>query len=168
MEEIIGFLFKWVLGPIVAIFVTLMFQEPVRRWLAPIAARFGLWQDAGLNGVWKATFYYGVDEIPFTEIIEIKSFLGQIVGHVIADERNHGTVAAIANEKPLRLIGSIKNNTFFTGVWYHPNKRNHHHGVYKLLIPLNQESMDGSWIGYSESQKSIETGRWEWKKDVLK
>ena len=128
--EILGFLFKWVAGPIVAIFVTLVFQEPVRRWLAPISVRFGLWHDSGISGIWEATFYYGKEETPFVEVIEIKSFLGQIVGNVVPNKKNHGTVAEVAGTKPLRLISSIKNNTFFTGVWYHPNRKNHHHGVF--------------------------------------
>ncbi|SEB14078.1 hypothetical protein SAMN05660964_03784 [Thiothrix caldifontis] len=161
METLLWFL-KWVIGPIVGVFVTLLVSEPLKNWLAPLVSKLGSKQEEGITGKWKATFYYGSTEIPYVEMLEISSLFGQVVGHIIPHEDNHSAIKEIEDKKTLRLRGIIKDNRFFTGVWFHPNRKNHHHGAFKLLIDTNNEEIRGIWLGYSESRNKIESGRWEW------
>ncbi len=107
-------------------------------------------------------FFYGPSETPYVEMIEISSLFGQIVGHIIPYENNQSVLKEVESKKPLRLRGSIKDNRIFTGIWFHPNRKNHHHGAFKLLIDTNNEEIRGIWLGYSESNNAIESGRWEW------
>ncbi len=163
MEAILWIL-KFIVGPVVAVIVTLTVSEPLKTRLAPIVARFGSKKEEGITGKWLATFYYGKDETPYTEAIEVSGLLGNFVGHIIPNDKNHADLKQIENTKPLRLRGEVKDNRFFTGIWFHPNRHNHHRGAFKLLINTNNEVIKGVWLGYSESKNVVESGRWEWKR----
>lgn len=167
MEIAIGFITKWVIGPVVGIVIGFLAKEPVRKWLAPKAIKFGMRVGSGINGIWEATFFYGENGTPYIEVIEIKTVFGQVVGNIIPHDRNHENAKKVAEEKPLRIIGTLKDSRYLTGEWYHPNRKNHHHGAYKLLVSLSQEIMEGMWIGYSETRDEIETGRWSWREIKL-
>lgn len=153
---------KFIIGPVVAVVVTLLISEPLKTRLAPVVARLGSKKEKGITGIWKATFFYGKEGTEYVEVIEISALLGNIVGHVIPHELNHAELRKVENEKPLRLRGEIKDNRFLTGIWFHPNRHNHHQGAFKLLISTNHLEIKGKWLGYSESKNIIESGCWEW------
>jgi hypothetical protein len=92
----------------------------------------------------------------------VSYLLGAIVGRIVPHLSNHEKAREVEHEKPLRIRGSIKDNRFFTGVWFHPNRRNHHHGAFDLLIEESNDHMQGIWLGYSKSRNAIESGIWEW------
>lgn len=162
--EAILLILKFVVGPVVAVIVTLIVTEPLKTRLAPFIARFGSKKEEGITGNWLATFYYGEDECQYIEAIEISGLLGNFVGHIIPHAQNHADLKQIEDTKPLRLRGEVKDSRFFTGVWFHPNRRNHHQGAFKLLVNTNNEEIKGIWLGYSESKNVVESGRWEWKR----
>lgn len=155
---------KFIIGPVVAVIVTLLVSEPLKTRLAPIVSRFGSKKQEGITGKWKTTFFYGENEVEYVEVLELSALLGNIVGHVIPHELNHKELKKVESEKPLRLRGEIKDNRFLTGIWFHPSSRNHHQGAFKLLINTNNEAIGGTWLGYSERKNIIEDGRWEWER----
>jgi hypothetical protein len=157
-------LLKWTIGPIIALIVTLVFSEPLKNRLAPLIGRFGSKNEDGFTGNWLATFSYGPSAEAYTEAIQLSSFLGQVVGRIIPHPQNHQRLRAIEKSAPLRLRGSIKDNRYFTGVWFHPLRRSHYHGAFELLIDQNGEHMQGMWVGYSESKNLIENGEWTWER----
>lgn len=162
--EFLLWISKFIIGPVVAVIVTLLVKDPLMYRLAPIVVKLGSKKETGITGTWRATFYYGKEEKPYVEIIKISSLLGQYVGHIEPHEDNHAAVKEVQESRPLRLRGSIKDSRFFTGLWFHPNKINHHHGAFKLIIRTNHYAIIGMWLGYSQSKKVIEAGRWEWER----
>jgi hypothetical protein len=162
--EITLWVLKLISGPVVAIIVTLLVSEPLKNKLAPLVARLGTKKEEGITGKWKAIFYYGKEETQYIEVLELSSLLGNIVGHIIPHEINHADLKLVETEKPLRLRGEVKDNRFFAGIWFHPNRQNHHQGAFELLINTNNEEIYGIWLGYSENKNVIESGRWEWQR----
>ena len=159
--ELFLFVLKFIIGPVTAVVITLLVREPLKTSLAPLISRFGSKKQEGIIGKWEATFYYGPDEIPYIEGIQISMLFGHYVGHIIPYSKNHEALKKIENSKTLRLRGEIKDNRFFTGIWFHPNRRNHHQGAYEMIIKTNHKEINGIWLGYSERENFIESGRWE-------
>jgi hypothetical protein len=162
--DIVIFLARWVFGPIVAVCITLLVSEPLKNWLAPVVAKLGSRKDQGISGRWIAVFSHGPQEAEYVEVIEISSLFGQLVGRVVPDKRNYPALREVDKVRPLRLRGTIKDNRYFTGIWFHPVRRSHHHGAFELLLNVDGESMDGLWLGYSETKNTIQTGRWAWRR----
>jgi hypothetical protein len=97
-------------------------------------------------------------------VLEISSLLGALVGRVVPDTRNYPALHAVDKTRPLRLRGTVKDNRYFTGIWFHSVRHSHHHGAFELLLNVDGEAMTGLWLGYSERKNMIETGRWDWKR----
>jgi hypothetical protein len=160
--EVLAWLLKWVAGPVAGIVVTLLLNDPLRERLAPLVLRLGSKKEEGVAGRWMATFYYGTPETTYTEVIEVSILLGYVVGRIVPHAANQGAAKRTERSKPLRVKGTVKDNRFFTGVWLHPERLNHHRGAFDLIIRQTNEKMEGMWLGYSESKNIVETGRWEW------
>lgn len=158
------FVLKWVVGPIVGVVVTLLVSEPLKDRLAPLVARLGSKKEEGVSGLWKASFYYGHPEATHIQVIEISTLFGSVVGRIVPHDLNEGAAKRSESSRPLRVRGSIKDNRFFTGTWFHPERRSHHHGAFDLIIRQNNLRMEGMWLGYSETKNVIETGRWVWER----
>lgn len=162
--EFLILLIKWTLAPLISIVVTLVFSEPLKDRLAPLVTSLGTKKEYGVSGLWKATFFYGKSEEPHIQVIQLSTLLGSIVGRIVPHEFNEGAAKRTENSRPLRVRGSIKDNRIFTGIWFHPEKRSHHHGAFNLIIRQDNEHMEGMWLGYSEKDNLIETGRWTWER----
>lgn len=162
--ELALFVLKWVIGPIVGVIVTLLVSEPLKDRLAPLVMRLGSKKEEGVSGLWKATFFYGQPEVAHIQVIEISILFGSVVGRIVPHNLNEGAAKRTENDRPLRVRGSIKDNRFFTGTWFHPEGRSYHHGTFDLIIRQDNERMEGMWLGYSETKNKIETGRWIWER----
>jgi hypothetical protein len=162
--DVLLWLARWVLGPILALVVTLLLSEPLKNRLAPLVAKLGSKREVGVTGQWKATFTYGPSDETFVEAIEISSLFGVFVGRVIPHADTYPELKRNEKSKPLRLRGEVKDNRYFTGVWFHPLRRSHFHGAFELLIHQNGEQMNGMWLGYSERKNTIESGDWTWER----
>ena len=162
--EVIAWLLKWVVGPVVAIVITLLLSDPLKERLAPLVLRLGSKKDEGVTGTWVATFYHGQPEVAYVEVIEVSTLLGYVIGRIVPHPLNQGLAKTTERAKPLRVKGTIKDNRFFAGVWLHPGRLSHHRGAFSLIIRQNNIDMRGMWLGYSESKNVIETGRWEWRR----
>jgi hypothetical protein len=160
--EILIVILKWVIGPIVSFAVTLVVSDPLKNVLAPLVCYLGSKTDEGIKGRWKATFYYGDDETPHNELIQISILLGSVVGHVLSHPDGHDQGSKNNRFIPLRLRGNIKDNRYFTGVWFHPHSRSRHHGAFELLIDVSNTAMSGVWLGYNEKHNVVASGRWVW------
>lgn len=157
-------LLKWVAGAVVSIVVTLVVSEPLKNWLAPLVAQLGSKQDEGVKGLWLATFYHGQSQKPYVEAIEISKLFGVVVGRIVPHPDNHLAAKKVEQKHPLRLRGSVQDNRYFTGIWFHPNRRSHVHGAFNVIIFQDNEHMNGLWLGYSERQNAIESGKWSWQR----
>jgi hypothetical protein len=155
---------KWVVGPLVGIVVTLLFQEPLKEKLAPVVLRFGYKRDDGITGLWKATFWHGNPEAEYVEVIEVSHLLGSFVGRIVPHELNQGSAKRVAHLRPIRVRGTVTHNRHFRGEWLHPERRSHHRGTFDLIIRQNNLHLQGMWLGYSESMNVVQAGRWEWKR----
>lgn len=162
--ELLLFLLKFVFGPIVAVVITLLVSEPLKDRLAPLVTRLGSKKEEGVTGLWKATFYYGSPEVKFVQAIEISTLFGSVVGRIVPHRLNEDSAKRTESDRPLRVRGTVKDNRFFTGIWFHPERRSHHHGAFDLLIRQSNAQMEGVWLGYSESKNVIESGRWVWER----
>ena len=162
--EVVEFILKWVIGPIVSIVVTLLLSDKLKDLLAPLVASLGSKNERGVTGRWVATFTYGDEAKKYTEVIEIKILLGAIVGRIIPHTLNHSRLTKVASSEPLRLRGNIKDNRYFTGLWMHPTQRSHYHGAFELIVHQDGETMTGMWLGYSEVKNVIENGEWQWER----
>lgn len=164
MTDVLMFIIKWMLGPIVALAVPLLLGEPLKNWLAPFAARFGSKKATGVTGKWEATFSWGPKTEPYVEIIEVSSLFGFVVGRIFPHPKNYPALRKAEYLRPVRLRGTVSNNRYFTGVWIHPLKHAHYHGAFELLIHQDGEQMQGMWLGYSEGRNTIECEKWVWKR----
>jgi hypothetical protein len=150
--------------PVVAIVVGLLAAGPITNRLAPTLAKLGSKREEGVGGRWRAVFYYGKQEEEFVEIIEISSVLGMMIGRVIPHGENNPIAKSVEQRRPVRVQGSMKDNTFFTGTWFHPSRRSHHVGAFQLILRRSNTRMEGMWLGYSETKNEVESGRWVWSR----
>ena len=162
--EVAVWLLKWVAGPIAGIVVTLLLSEPLKERLAPLVLRLGSKKEEGVTGRWLATFGHGIPEVEYLEVIEISLLFGLVVGRIVPHRLNQGAAKRVAESRPVRVKGTITNNRHFTGTWLHPERRSHHRGAFDLIIRQNNVHMQGMWLGYSETNNVIQTGRWEWRR----
>ena len=126
----------------------------------------GLLKEADISGIWKATFEFGdgQDKEEYTEIIKLKHRFGVVFGNIVPHDDNYNTLREHEHKKPLRIRGSIADNTLFTGFWFHPIKTYRFHGTFQLLISGKLDNMEGQWIGCDESRGQIDCGKWRWTK----
>ncbi len=158
--------FLWFLSMIASTAVSIIFTEPIRYFFTRLLSRctsFG----GSISGVYDAEFMCKIENAPDTykEVIQLSHRWGFVFGINIPDQNNYHALAKIAHRKPIRVIGRIKHNRFFTGYWYHPDRDHQFHGSFQLLIDTSLQFMDGMWLGFSNSKNSeVTVGKWVWSK----
>ncbi|MBY6263099.1 hypothetical protein EI613_14425 [Azospirillum sp. 412522] len=160
--DIIILLSKWVAGPTIGIIITVLLTEPLRDRLVHILNSLGSKRNTGISGLWKASFYFGENDKDYVEYINIYYKYGIVVGAISPSEDNYIELRKVHDEKPLRVRGTVKDNMFFSGTWFHPVRHSHHTGEFTLLISRSNDVMIGQWLGYSESHHRIESNKWVW------
>ena len=155
-----------VIGGLLSIVLTLLFSEPLKRWIAPFIRRLGTSEKRGIEGVWIATFSVARDGVTteFNEVIELTQSFGMVFGKIKASPENYAALRAIQDRSPLRVRGEFIDNTYFTGLWFHPLDTHRFHGSFQLVLQGSGEEMRGRWIGFSESLRQVDTGRWIWRR----
>ncbi|MCS3451530.1 MULTISPECIES: hypothetical protein [Bradyrhizobium] len=140
----------------------------MREWLseraAPILFWLGFKRPSRIDGLWKATFLFGPEQKPYCEVIKLKSSIGLLIGKIEPHPLNHEAVAAVADKRPIRLRGSIKEARHFTGDWMHPTEQSHELGAFHLYVDDNYREMDGLWLGYVRKRAKVEAGEWIWER----
>lgn len=160
--EIIVTLAKGVAASLAGVLATILIAEPLRERLLPYLTVWGTKKSSGIIGTWRAEFLFGHEGKSHIEIIELKYSLGLIVGKIIPSKENYNEIRKIEHRKPIRVRGSVRDNQFFSGTWFHPLRRSHHTGSFDLLINRNHDHMEGKWLGYSERRNQIESQSWIW------
>jgi hypothetical protein len=155
-----------ILGCIVSSIISVLLSDKIIDGIQKALFQLGLSKNVDISGLWKADFEIGRGEKKktYTEIIGLNNRLGVIWGHISPDSKNYYDLKLYMEKKPLRVKGSLADNRFFTGFWYHPIENCRFHGSYQLLIDRHLTHMEGLWIGYSESGKVIDCGKWIWNK----
>ena len=154
----------WLLGAIgaaiISILIALILDEPIKGWLTPVVARFGVRRNQGISGVWLATFKYrsGHSIEEYSEVIEVKTLFGLTVGRIIPHELNYPRLKSVEATKPVRVRGYFQDNHYFTGIWYHPLERYRYHGAFQLILDQSGVEMKGKWIGYSGTKIAVDEG----------
>lgn len=160
----------WLLGALgSAVFGVVLFillEDQVRDRLGFIVRLLNPWQKPGIEGSWVATFTIERDGSTeeYTEVIQLKRAIGRVVGRIVPDQRNYVAISQVAARRPLRVIGEFVDSRYFTGMWFHPLERSRFHGAFQLLLHPSGASMDGRWIGFSESLVQIDSGMWHWER----
>lgn len=142
--------------------ISIILSDKILFALDRLFVRLGISRYSNIAGLWKATFVmgHGKNKEEFEEIILLKKRFGRIYGFIADDPRNHQRLQSLKGKKPLRLIGYLSDNRYFTGFWYHPIETYRFHGSFQLLLEPNFIKMNGQWIGYSESKQIIDNGLW--------
>ena len=155
-----------VLGCIISSVISVLLSDKIIDGITKILIKLGLSKKADISGLWRANFEMGKGhrKVTYTEIIKLDNRLGVVWGHISPHQDNYDKLKKHMDNKPLRVKGSVADNRFFTGFWYHPIESYRFHGSYQLLIDGSLRHMDGQWIGYSESGKIIDYGKWTWEK----
>lgn len=155
-----------IVGCIISSIISVLLSDKIIDGVTKILIKLGLSKKADISGIWKASFEIkkGNKKTEYTEIIKLDNRLGVVWGRIYPHADNYEALKSNMENKPLRVKGSLADNRFFTGFWYHPIENYRFHGSYQMLIDGNMKQMDGQWIGYSESGKIIDHGRWSWEK----
>lgn len=155
-----------IIGCIISSIISVMLSDVILTGFTKVLIKLGLSKKADVSGIWKATFVVGkgTKKVEYIEVVKLRPRLGMILGYIYPHEENYSELQNYMNKKPLRVKGSITDNRFFTGYWYHPIEHYRFHGSFQLLLNGNLKKMDGQWIGYSESGKLIDSGKWLWEK----
>jgi len=157
----------FIIGVVISAIISALFSESILRGIALFLAKFDLPSQSSIEGIWEASFSmsdeHGVEK-RYKEKIKIVKRLGNIYGYNVPDSNNHELLKTVESKKPLRIRGSVVDNRYFTGVWFHPSKKSRFHGSYQLLLNLSGDKMEGVWTGYRESSNCIESGNWLWNK----
>ena len=86
--------------------------------------------------MWIAPFEVisGSRRVDYNEAIELKKHLnGSYLGHIIPHETNYPRLKRYAELKPLRIRGTLGDNSYFSGIWYHPIENYRYCGTFQLL-----------------------------------
>lgn len=152
-----------ILGMLVSSVISVIFSDTIIQGIRKTLFHFGILKDINLSGTWIATFYMN-NKKAYQEVIKLHHKVGLVFGYIEPDSRNYEKLQQVMYKKPMRIKGSINDNRYFTGFWYHPIEQYRHHGSYQLLIHSTAIKMEGQWIGFSETSKIISHGKWEWEK----
>lgn len=171
------------IASLIAFVIGAIFKERIRTFFLNLIDRIQTARSTDIDGVWETHFSFrrrtksstlsdGAttlieieegEEKHYTEIIELKSSYGRILGRLKPDPRNGERLAAVQHRRPIRIRGEIRCDRYFTGSWYHPIKTNLNHGAFQMIISCNGRCMRGKWVGFRDSDEIV-TGIWEWKK----
>ena len=120
-----------------------------------------------LNGLWLANFKYpditSDKLIVYNEVIHLYCVFNFVVGIIVPHKQNGARAKELSSKKPLRLMGVIKDNTHFTGSWYHPEENFSYYGSFQLTISPNNKIMNGRWLGFN-TKRDISCNEWKWEK----
>jgi len=112
----------WFVGAIgaavISLLIAVILDEPMKGWLTPVVARFGVRRKQGISGIWQATFKYrnGNNIEEYSEVIEVKTLFGLTVGCIIPHQLNHHRLKCVEATKPVRVRGYFEDNHYFTGI----------------------------------------------------
>ena len=104
-------------------------------------------------------FKYDGSERGRTEVVELRRLFGRYSGWIVPSDQNTGAALRTQHQRPLRFTGQVAHG-LFTGKWHHPEKLSHEHGAFSFVIELNNKHMKGMWLGYSDTNKRIDSGTW--------
>jgi len=166
--NLIGGMYMWItiLGCIISSVVSVILSDKIINSIDKVLIKLGLSKKADISGTWRATFesHKAGKKSEYIEIIKLRNRMGLVLGNITPHNDNYPALKEYMHKMPLRVKGSIADNMFFTGFWYHPIDSYRFHGSYQLLISGTLDKMEGQWIGYSESGKMIDYGKWKWVK----
>lgn len=151
-----------IISAIISAIISVILSDKIIQGINIIFMKLGLSPNGNISGVWEA--HFEIEKTEYIEIIRLKNRLGIIWGRIEPHELNYSELQSYMNQKPLRIKGSLTDNRFFTGYWYHPIENYRFHGSFQLSIEGSMKKMNGQWIGYSISEKEIINGKWTWKK----
>ena len=119
-----------VLSCIISSAISVLLSDKIIDGITKILIKLGLSKKADISGLWKADFEIGKGrrKVTYTEIIKLENRLGVVWGHINPHEDNYEALKQHMQKKPLRVKGSLADNRFFTGFWYHPIESYRCHG----------------------------------------
>lgn len=139
---------------IVGLIVVPLCMDSVNDYLVThLSERFGARKSDNLSGKWVQNWQVDGDDDglehqnPALTLFQ----LGQsLVGTFHFEKRTY------------RIRARIENSTYISGTWFDEKKGQVYHGAFQARIEVNQQEINGKWIGFSESHNVIKTGSLKW------
>lgn len=135
-----------------------IFQDSVTdlmvKWLS---FPFGLRKSETLSGLWDQDWQVdGASNQVIHNDTELKlsQFGKSLVGSFKFGDRQY------------RIRARIENNTYISGIWFDEKVGQVYHGSFQARIEVNNNLINGKWVGFSRSHNAINTGEWRWKRRV--
>lgn len=153
-----------ILGIVISSIVSVLLSDKIISTLQLILEKFGVKRDASLTGIWLATFSMREGQ-DYLEVIEVKQRFKRVTGRIVNDSRNYKRLQKYMGENPLRLRANFTDNQYLTGFWFHPIEHNRHFGTFQLIYNSDEDTLEGVWVGFSNTTRTIDSGKWKWERD---
>ena len=66
------------------------------------------------------------------------------------------------NNRTYIIRARVENNSYISGTWFDEKSGQVYYGAFQARIEVNQQDVNGVWIGFSRSHSKINTGSWKW------
>lgn len=152
-----------VIGIIVSAIVSVLLSDKIISALQFVLIKFGIKRDVTLAGVWIATFSMG--DNTYTEVIRIYQKFKRVTGKILYDNRNYERLHKYMQNEPLRLRAHFTDNQYLTGYWFHPIEHSRHYGTFQLIYDSDEDKLEGVWVGFSNTKRTIDYGKWNWVRE---
>jgi len=152
-SDIIQILVSGFIGLIVQSLFDFRIAPVIVKYLGIIPLIFGSGID--LTGQWEHVWQHGGSD----------KYLNETTRRSISNiyQLNNWCYAEFeANNIQYQLFGKIKGN-HLVGEWYDANGHLGYHGAFQLHF-VNNDEMEGKWIGHSQKDFTIRTDVWSWKR----
>lgn len=153
-----------ILGIIVSSIVSVLLSDKIISALQLVLYKFGVKRDVSLSGIWLATFSMREGQ-DYLEVIELKQRFKRVTGKIVNDNRNYKRLQKYMSLNPLRLRANFTDNQYLTGFWFHPIEHNRHFGTFQLIYNSDEDTLEGIWVGFSNTTRTIDSGKWKWVRD---
>ncbi|HEY9826484.1 MAG TPA: hypothetical protein V6D19_13645 [Stenomitos sp.] len=157
MELLLGGIIGALLSLIVTAVFLPMIQDPVTDFFATkFGNSFGPRRAGTLAGKWRQDWQ--IDGRPRVDHPDAKLELTQLGKSLVGSFTYDG--------RPYRLRARIENNTFVSGTWFDHAAGQTYHGTFQARIEIDQNRVEGKWIGFSKNLSTFNTGSWTWFRDT--
>jgi hypothetical protein len=69
-------------------------------------------------------------------------------------------------DRVYKIRARIENSTYISGTWFDEKSGQVYHGTFQARIEVNQREINGKWIGFSSKHNKINTGSWQWIRNI--
>lgn len=145
-------------GAVISLILTLIFvpilQDPITDFLVErLSIPFGMRKSEKLSGKWNQDWQVdGTSEKVLHQDTEMR--LNQL-GKSLVGSFKFG-------DRTYKIRARIADNIYISGIWFDEKNGQVYHGSFQARIEVNNNEINGKWVGFSRSHNKINTGDWRW------